>query len=1004
MLRRFATFTLDTENQCIWAGEQRVQLPPKAYLVLSYLVENADRIVTKSELLKAAWPETFVGEGVLKTCILDVRKSLGDNQKEPQYIHTVHRRGYRFTGGAADFSAPPSPSRTPADTLAGRSAEMERLRSLWEVAAAGDRRVVFIAGEPGSGKTALIARFLRDFDGSGAARLISAQCREHFGPIEPYYAVLEALTAQAKDASVPGLLDTLRRYAPTWLVQMPGVLSGADRELLKEETLGATRDRMLREMSEAIEESARVHPLVLVIEDLHWSDLSTLDLVSAIANRKEAARLLLIISYRPVEAITSNHPVRSAKERMLVQARCEEIELQPLDKDAIREHIDQCFPGHRLPEQLSEVVHARTEGNPLFMANLLDYAVSRDWITRNEGEWRLGSSLAEFASCVPENLSKMILTQVDRLTAREQSILEAASVAGPIFASVVITGDRTSDALDVESCCDELARRELFIRSAGVMEFPSGAVSARYQFIHALYQDVFYHRMSPARRMRLHRTIAEQLERVSAGELPGVASELAVHFQGCRDYKQAILYLRLLAQQCAARHAHSEAIDALTKAHGLAERFLEPRRSEMQLDLIEQLGLVYRLMGHLSASSAEFLRMFEKARQTGNLAAQLRSQLSLASVLSWVDRDRCLRAASIAVEICDSQEVDSHLRMNVLGQAAYWNLLFLGWDGSGPTASAAALEAARQENDAGLLALHYTRHSFFEMLSSNYRIACSTAEEGVRIAINRESLADYSIGHYYEAFALLHLGEWGMLRHRLTSALEMARRNGHELWVLLFSLLEGFLEVHAFSFNSAREKCRNYLQRAHKLQHPLSIQISLVLLGLAELGAGNLLCARENFEKLRAWHERERILMDWIWKLPLQLGLAHLSLAEGDLESARNESRLSLSLASATAECTWTGLAHHACACVALASNDVSTAKLEVTRGLEAIDGREAPLAEWRLHSLAAEILDSRHHLRRARFIMTKLGDSLGPTDPLRRTFPASTGVSLTNSSPHFDN
>ena len=483
--------------------------------------------------------------------------------------------------------------------------------------------------------------------------------------------------------------------------------------------------------------------------------------------------------------------------------------------------------------------------------------------------------------------------------------------------------------------------------------------------------------------MRIHRTIGERLERLSQGGMSEAASELAGHFQACRDYPRAVLYLRLLAQRCAGRHALPEAVDALLRALDLAANLQEPGRPAAEFEVTEQLGLVYRLMGQLEASAGEFERMGERARQMGNVDGRLRSQLWLASVASFLDRDRCLQAAEAALALCNSP-VDPELRANALGQVAYWNLLFCGWDERDLLASTAALETARKSDDRASLALHAKRHSFFQALSSRYRDACDTAGEGLRIATALESLLDYSIGHYFEAWALLHLGEWGRMQSVLQRAIQLANRNGHDLWVLLFGLLEAFLHVQAHSFETARTACRGYLDRARELGHPLSIQISLVLLGSAELGAGDLAAARRSFEELREWQSRQRILMDWIWKLPLQLGFTELCLAEGDCNAARGESERFLTLAAATAECTWTALAHHARARVAILERDSLCARREIALGLAAIEGREAPLAAWRLHALAGDALDDPSHQAQAGAAILQLAGSLATGDPLR--------------------
>ncbi|MBZ5725239.1 MAG: AAA family ATPase [Acidobacteriia bacterium] len=990
MIKRFSSFTLDTANECVWRGESRIQLAPKAYGVLRHLVDNPGRIVTKEELLQAVWPDTFVQESVLKTCVLEIRKALGENPRDPKHISTVHRRGYRFVvEAAAEPPPPPEHSGAPAALLIGRGAALESLRSLWRQANGGQRQVAFVTGEPGIGKSTLIARFVQEAAQRAPLRILSGQCIEHFGASEPYYPILGALAAGAKGGALPGILDVLRRHAPTWLVQLPGIPSLDDGETLKQETLGATRERMLREMSEAIEALSQEEALLLVVEDVHWSDVSTLDLISTIANRTGRARLLLIASYRPVDVVLTNHPVKSLKQTLQARGRCVEIELEMFGRSEVAEFLGVRFPSHRFPGDFAERVYARTDGNPLFVTHVLEFALSRSLIENRSGEWHLNPAADDFDLGVPESLSKMIATQAARLTPEEQIVLEAASVAGVAFAVPSIAEPEEVERW--EDYCDGLTSRNLFLRPAegSGSERPPGAA---YRFTHAVYRDTLYRRLPPARRMRLHRAIGERLERLSGERLGEAASELAQHFQACHDTPRAVLYLRLLAQRCARRHALPEAADALVRAMDLAAELPEPGRAAARLELTEQIGLVYRLMGALDAAAAEFERMDERARSMGYLEGRLRAQLWLASVTSFLDRDRCLRAADTALTLCNSSS-DPELKCTALGQVAYWNLMLRGWDERDSRASAAALEAARTGEDRVVHALHASRHSFFQSLSSRYREACDTAEEGIRIATELECLHDYSVPYFFQAWALLHLGEWGAMQDLLQRAIDRANRNGHDLWALLFGLLDAFLHIQACSFASALEACRGYLDRARLLGHSVSIQIGMVMLGHAELGTGNPEAARRLFEELREWQSRERVLSDWFWKLPLQLGLTELFLASGELQAAREEAERFLTLASETAECTWRALAHHARARVAILERDPLGARREIARGLEAIEGREAPLAAWRLHALAAEVMGEPSHLAQARAAILRLAGSLAADDPLRACLLAHTPI-----------
>src|SRR5262249_46662338 len=149
------------------------------------------------------------------------------------------------------------------------------------------------------------------------------------------------------------IVDVLRTHAPMWLLQMPSLLSASDRELLSRAVAGATRERMLREMGEALEILAADVPLVLIMEDLHWSDYSTLDLISYLARQRQAAQLMLIGTYRPVELIVSGHPLKTVKRELLAKQQCEELPLEYLSAAAVAKYLSVRFPTNRFPAELA---------------------------------------------------------------------------------------------------------------------------------------------------------------------------------------------------------------------------------------------------------------------------------------------------------------------------------------------------------------------------------------------------------------------------------------------------------------------------------------------------------------------------------------------------------------------------------------------------------------------------------------------------------------------------
>src|SRR5438093_2948241 len=179
---------LDPANEWVWRGEQSLQLTSKAFAVLRYLVEHLGQVVTKEELLRTVWSDTVVSEWALTTCIREIRKTLGEAAGAPQYIATVHRRGYRLIGpvqslessGQRQNSHPAPSPQHPAPNLVGREAEITQLHRWLEKALAGERQLVFVTGEPGIGKTTVVDAFLQSL-GASVPRLAAKD-----QPPQPY--------------------------------------------------------------------------------------------------------------------------------------------------------------------------------------------------------------------------------------------------------------------------------------------------------------------------------------------------------------------------------------------------------------------------------------------------------------------------------------------------------------------------------------------------------------------------------------------------------------------------------------------------------------------------------------------------------------------------------------------------------------------------------------------------------------------------------------------------
>jgi predicted ATPase len=604
-MKQFGCFQLDTRNECLWQNGTRVGLTPKPFAVLRYLVENPQRLVTYDELLEKLWPETYVQPQVLRTYVLELRKVLGDSVESPQFIRTVPGRGYWFLapveddlGYAAD-NRRPQPGPQPGH-IVGRRQELERLTGLLRHAAHGNRQVIFITGETGIGKTALIDLFCRQRCSEDQVCIARGQCVEGFAGKEAYYPVVEALGQLCSPSEGKKYAHVMQQKAPSWYTQLTAIHNDASTPM----AAPVRGERMLNEICEAIDVMASEKTLVLVFEDLHWADLPTLDLISALARRRQAARLLLLGSYRPAEVSAGQHPLKRLKQDLVTHKLCTDVALGPLERDAVREYLlkelnvqessVQKSNQETLPKGLASFVHQHCEGNPLFMIAMLEHLIAQGFIRQEAGVWQLRSALAEIDMGVPTALSEMIEMQIDRLDSADQRLLEAASLIGVIFPAWAAAAALDGDLEEIEDQYEKLTRRLHFLHPAGHDELPDGTRSAFYVFAHGLYREVLRARQSPARRAKRHLRVAEKLETLFAGREMDVSNELALHFEAAAEWTRAAHALCTAAGTAVRRGARDEGVKLTERALRLLENLSEPERQAAERKTRQQIAGVMK--------------------------------------------------------------------------------------------------------------------------------------------------------------------------------------------------------------------------------------------------------------------------------------------------------------------------------------------------------------------------------------------------------------------------
>jgi DNA-binding winged helix-turn-helix (wHTH) protein/predicted ATPase len=627
-------FWLDLDDERLWRNGQAVALTPKTFALLRYLLERRNRLVTKEALLKGVWPGTYVVESEVKHYVAELRKALGDDANAPQFIETVRGRGYRFIGQVAvvhsrsgqretrqerDYES--LSARGDSREPCGREAELGQLRRRLDQALSGERQICFVVGEPGIGKTTLVDAFLESAGAVKGAWIARGQCLERYGTEEPYRPVLEAFETLCARGEAKRVKELLTQFAPLAIVQMAGLVEQAELEFLERRVQGATRERMLRELTQFIEALTAEQGLILAIEDLHWADESTWGLVNYLAQRRQRDRLLFLGTSRFTETPGSNRPAPLYAE-LQAKALCTVVELPSLSEAAIAEHLRREFPSAGdLPLELVRVIHRRTNGNPLFMARILEHAVAQGWLAEIDGQWALKASLQTLESEIPANVRQLIEQRLASLDEQEQRLLETCSVAGLTFSPENTAAALNQDEEAIEGHCEALGRRKLFIRRRTPANSAGRALSAQYEFFHVLCHQTIYERIPPLRRARLHQLIGERLEQQCSKTTQAAAAELAFHYEQACDLPRAARYLHEAADHALRLGSASEAAVIARKGIALLSALPENLgRKQQEIALLIRLGAALTAVKGYGAAEVEqtYLRSRELCREMGD--------------------------------------------------------------------------------------------------------------------------------------------------------------------------------------------------------------------------------------------------------------------------------------------------------------------------------------------------------------------------------------------------
>ena len=517
---------------------------------------------------------------------------------------------------AAGASARATPAPAVLRHMVGRDRERARLAALLPGVAAGCGMMAGVVGEAGIGKSSLVEEVLAEIErGPHRPVIARGKCSERLAGAEAYLPILEILDHLLHSTTAGGFVEMMKRVAPTWYVQVaPLSPESSGTSEIREDIKSTSQERMKRELAAYFLDVSRVRPLVLLLEDLHWADASTVDVLNYLAGRFDGMRLLVLVTYRPSDMAVARHPFLQVARQLHAASAFVKCPLEHLDRADVERYLGLEFPGHALPPSFVTLIHEKTEGHPLFMVDLVRYLRDRGDVVRNGGRWNLTHSTADVARELPETVKGTIGRKIDRLDDLDRRLLTAASVQGQEFDTVVVSDVLALDPADVEdrlAGLDQIHRLVQPIRSG---ELPDRSLSVRYRFAHVLYQNVLYGSLQPTRRASFAGKVAQSLVAHHGADTSALAAELALLYETARDFGASAHYFAAAAHQAMRLFGFREALSLSERGLAVVDA-MAPGSARTQQELALRMAKGAALRSTTGWATPDIEQTFARARQ-----------------------------------------------------------------------------------------------------------------------------------------------------------------------------------------------------------------------------------------------------------------------------------------------------------------------------------------------------------------------------------------------------
>ena len=841
-------------------------------------------------------------------------------------------------------------------SFVGREPEMRKLESLLQHAIEGAGRVVFITGEPGIGKTSLSDEFLRRARKQQQGLLTSrGRCVEQYGTGEAYLPFLDAMGELLQAPGRERIAAVMRTYAPTWCMELPtAFVSTGSLEKLQQETIGATKERMMREMGDALGVLANTSPIVLLLEDLHWADPSSVDLLRHLSQRIGTQRLLIAGTFRPEDIERSGHPLKSYKAEMQAHNLCEEVALGSWSREHVAEYLDATFSPNDFPAQLTSLIHEKTEGHPLFAANLLQYLGEHGDLVKDNGRWSLVRPLSEMDLAMPESVRAMISKKIDALDEEERRTLQYASIEGTEFLSTVTAKLLGVDEIDLEESLARISKTHRLIETIGEDELPDRSLATRYRFSHALYQNFLYSDLVNKRRVMLHKHAGEQLLQHYGNRAPQIATQLALHFEQGRDFPRAVEYLIHAGDHAAKLYGYAEAEKHYTHALSLVEKLPAESQPDKLSTLYHKRGTVNHALSNFKQAAKDFTSMLEQARVLDSLELQSTALNALTMSLFFSHRlEETVARAGEALEVAERAGSEK-LKVETMFLIGLKHLCYGELKDAKRLLDEVIATSQRLNHKPGLLN-GITWRSCLHFFQSEYELAVEKAKEGLKLSSELRDGFLMLTSFFFLGLSQGNQGKMSASLATLNEALDKARRNGDLFWHPRFPNCIGWIYRELFDYESARKYNEEGIDVARRHQVLEAEANSLINRGIDCTHAGESERTAETFEQVKDIFERDAWFR-WRYNIRFEAAMVEHWLGLGDLEKAREHVGRLRATATEHEVHKYIAVAHHLMAKVCVASGDLVAADQSFEAALAELENYPAPLVAWKVHAGRAQL------------------------------------------------